>query len=380
MSNYYAWQSRIYDATRWAFLFGRDTVLDDLQLKPAEVVVEVGCGTGHNLENILKRVGERGVVFAVDCAEPMLAQCARRIRRKGWGNVRLVDREYGKAPVTGGTADVVLMSYSLSMMADWERVVDCALRELKVGGRIGVVDFCLENRSAVSTSFENWMTRNHVSIDRPYIKKLSSVFRPERSVTRKAFGGLWSYFEFIGQRLQTSPCYSDPAMANVYTRIPTPSHPSPNFNARPEGVLIDTVVLHATVLNTLEEVAEKFADPSSKVSAHYTIDRNGTIICHVAEDQRAWHAGQSRMKDGRVGVNDFSIGIELVNLNDGVDPFPKAQIEAMRALVKAITSRHPIRHIVTHYECADPPGRKSDPNGFQESWIAGLLGWPNSGH
>ena len=79
------------------------------------------------------------------------------------------------------------------------------------------------------------------------------------------------------------------------------------------------------------------------------------------------------MKDGRVGVNDFSIGIELVNLNDGVDPFPEAQIDAMRDLVKAITSRHPIRHIVTHYECADPPGRKSDPAGFQESWIAGLL-------
>ena len=96
MSAYYAWQSRIYDATRWAFLFGRETILDDLQLKPAEVVVEVGCGTGHNLEDILKRVGERGEVFAVDCAEPMLAQCARRIRRKGWKNVRLVDGSTGK--------------------------------------------------------------------------------------------------------------------------------------------------------------------------------------------------------------------------------------------------------------------------------------------
>jgi S-adenosylmethionine-diacylgycerolhomoserine-N-methlytransferase len=122
MSDYYAWQSRIYDATRWAFLFGREAILDDLQLKPAEVVVEVGCGTGHNLEDILKRVGERGEVFAVDCAEPMLAQCARRIRRKGWKNVRLVDREYGETPVTGGAADVVLMSYSLSMMADWAMV------------------------------------------------------------------------------------------------------------------------------------------------------------------------------------------------------------------------------------------------------------------
>src|SRR5688572_3314198 len=120
------------------------------------------------------------------------------------------------------------------------------------------------------------------------------------------------------------------------------SHPSPNFNARPEGVVIDTVVLHATVLNTLNEVAEKFSDAESCVSAHYTIDRDGTIVCHVEEDQRAWHAGQSKMKDGRVGVNDFSIGIELVNLNDGVDPFPEEQIQAMRDLVREIISRHPI--------------------------------------
>jgi len=155
--------------------------------------------------------------------------------------------------------------------------------------------------------------------------------------------------------------------------IPLPTHPSPNFNARPEGMVVDTVVLHATVLNTLQEVVDKFADPESQVSAHYTIDRDGTVVCHVAEDQRAWHAGQSRMNDGRTGVNDFSVGIELVNLNDGVDPFPKAQIKAMRRLVRSIISRHPIRYIVTHYQCADPPGRKSDPNGFHESWVKGLL-------
>jgi N-acetyl-anhydromuramyl-L-alanine amidase AmpD len=79
------------------------------------------------------------------------------------------------------------------------------------------------------------------------------------------------------------------------------------------------------------------------------------------------------MKDGRSGVNDFSIGIELVNLNDGFDPFPDEQLQAMRSLVKDIISRHPIRYIVTHYEVADPPGRKSDPAGFHESWVQGLL-------
>ena len=151
------------------------------------------------------------------------------------------------------------------------------------------------------------------------------------------------------------------------------SHPSPNCDARPAGIAVDTVVLHATVLDTLDQVIEKFRDPQCHVSAHYTIDRDGTIVSHVEEGQRAWHAGQSRMEDGRTGVNDFSIGIELVNRNDGIDPFPARQIQAMRELLKDIIARHPIRNIVMHYECAEPGGRKSDPLGFEAAWIRGLL-------
>ena len=150
-------------------------------------------------------------------------------------------------------------------------------------------------------------------------------------------------------------------------------HPSPNFNSRPQGTLVDTIVVHATVFNTLDEVVGHFADSEKQVSAHYTIDRDGTVVSHVPEDRRAWHAGESRMKDGRSNVNDFSIGIELVNLNDGVDPFPQSQISALRELLKEIIARHPIRHIVPHYEVAVPPGRKSDPAGFHESWFQGLL-------
>jgi N-acetyl-anhydromuramyl-L-alanine amidase AmpD len=150
-------------------------------------------------------------------------------------------------------------------------------------------------------------------------------------------------------------------------------HPSPNFNSRPQGTQADTVVVHATVFNSLDEVIRHFANPQTQVSAHYTIDRDGTVVSHVPEDQRAWHAGESRMKDGRVNVNDFSIGIELVNLNDGNDPFPALQLAALRELVKEIIARHPIHHIVPHYEVAVPPGRKSDPAGFDESWFRGLF-------
>jgi N-acetylmuramoyl-L-alanine amidase len=151
------------------------------------------------------------------------------------------------------------------------------------------------------------------------------------------------------------------------------NHPSPNFNERPPDTAIDTIVLHATVFETLDPVIRHFSDPEKQVSAHFTIDKDGTIVSHVAENKRAWHAGDSAMKDGRKNVNDFSIGIELVNRNDGTDPYPAEQLRALRRLLAELIERHPIRHIVAHYECAVPAGRKSDPAGFDRAWFEDLL-------
>jgi len=140
--------------------------------------------------------------------------------------------------------------------------------------------------------------------------------------------------------------------------------PSPNCDVRPRGVVVDTIVVHATVLNTPQEVVRRFADPRSGVSSHYTIDRDGSVIVHVDESLRAWHAGASRMPDGRVAANDFSIGIELVNRNDGRDPYPQPQVDALVSLIMEVSTRHPIRYIVSHAEIAVPPGRKTDPLGL----------------
>jgi S-adenosylmethionine-diacylgycerolhomoserine-N-methlytransferase len=200
MSRYYAWHSRIYDATRWAFLFDRDAILEDLQLERGQKVIEIGCGTGRNLAGLHRRLGSEGQILAVDCAAPMLARSATRIQKQELNNVRLIGVEYGRSPILAGRTDVVLMSYSLSMIPTWERVLECALHELKPGGRIGVVDFCMEDRTTATTEFAGWMAKNHVILDRRYRETLSSVFRPLKCITRKAFGGLWYYYRFVGER------------------------------------------------------------------------------------------------------------------------------------------------------------------------------------
>ncbi|HZH98533.1 MAG TPA: N-acetylmuramoyl-L-alanine amidase [Fimbriimonadaceae bacterium] len=142
----------------------------------------------------------------------------------------------------------------------------------------------------------------------------------------------------------------------------------PHRDARPKDMVVDTVVVHATVSPTLEGTTKWFMNPESKVSAHYTIGKDGSIMQHVSTFERAWHAGKSVDKEGREGVNSFSIGIELVNLNDGKDPYTRPQVEALYNIIAVMKRRFPIKYITSHEYIAVPKGRKSDPKGFP--WAA----------
>ncbi|MBM3618579.1 MAG: N-acetylmuramoyl-L-alanine amidase [Alphaproteobacteria bacterium] len=158
------------------------------------------------------------------------------------------------------------------------------------------------------------------------------------------------------------------------------SRPSPNHDSR-NGMAVDTLVIHFTGMRTAEEALERLTDPASKVSAHYTIDEDGTVYSHVAESERAWHAGVSHWR-GRDGVNAFSIGIELVNPGTefGYRAFPKSQMVALAELAQGILSRHaiPARNVVGHSDVA--PTRKDDPGHlFDWPWLAqqGIGLWPD---
>jgi len=141
---------------------------------------------------------------------------------------------------------------------------------------------------------------------------------------------------------------------------------SPNFGKRPKDAVIDTVVLHHTAGPSLRGTVLWFADTKSQVSAHFTIGKDGTIVQHVSLFNRAWHAGKSQDKFGREGVNDFSIGIEMVNVGDGKDPWTKEQVNAVHNLLAYLKDYAfpEIKQITSHEFIALPLGRKNDPLGF----------------
>src|SRR5690348_1834166 len=86
--------------------------------------------------------------------------------------------------------------------------------------------------------------------------------------------------------------------------------PSPNFNERASPVTM--LVLHYTGMETSAAAVERLKDPEAKVSCHYLVDEDGTVLRMVDEDKRAWHAGRSFWR-GAVDINSASIGIEIVN-------------------------------------------------------------------
>ena len=132
---------------------------------------------------------------------------------------------------------------------------------------------------------------------------------------------------------------------------------SPNFDERRPNF----VIIHHTSNDTAERALRTLSSPESRVSAHYLIDRDGTIIQLVDEKSRAWHAGKS-FWCGNTDMNSASIGIELDN--NGNEPFAKAQIDALLALLTDLQQRYnlPAANFIGHADVA--PARKEDPSIF----------------
>jgi N-acetyl-anhydromuramyl-L-alanine amidase AmpD len=167
--------------------------------------------------------------------------------------------------------------------------------------------------------------------------------------------------------------------------------PSRHFDARTE--IIDAVVLHYTATGCLEEAIDLMLTGENAVSAHFVIGRDGRIVQMVDIAKKAWHAGESEF-DGRSDVNDFSVGIELVNWGvlkerDGGffawpddygtkytgampvyaggqwwDPFMEEQYRVLAELIRQIRVYYPAvtpGRIIGHQDIARPTGRKIDP-------------------
>ena len=140
LERYYRFQSSIYDATRWLFLFGREVIIQEIRARIPEAaeIVEIGCGTGRNLAH-LARIFPEARITGIDLSPEMLAVAARRTAR--FGKRVTLCRYIQRGPLET-RPDAVLFSYSLSMMnPGWDELLASAAGSLGPSGIIAVVDF-----------------------------------------------------------------------------------------------------------------------------------------------------------------------------------------------------------------------------------------------
>jgi S-adenosylmethionine-diacylgycerolhomoserine-N-methlytransferase len=196
VERYYRFHSKIYDGTRWIFLFGRAALIQELSANRTRTnILEVGCGTGKNLINLCRNFPEADIT-GLDISEEMLKVARKKIGPLA-GQVTLLHKAYDQLLQPARPFDLILFSYSLSMInPGWDHAIECAYSDLAQGGLIAVVDF---NDSALFL-FKRWMRLNHVRMDGHLLPKLESRFQPRTLEIRRAYGGVWTYLIFLGEK------------------------------------------------------------------------------------------------------------------------------------------------------------------------------------
>ena len=194
LQRYYRFHARIYDATRWSFLFGRTDLIERLASRHAPAnILEIGCGTGSNLVRMARRFPQARLT-GLDLSADMLTRARRRLTPYG-DRITLLHQPYAGLPDHRPGFDLIVLSYCLSMInPGWEAVIANIRQDLAADGLIAVVDFHDSDQAA----FRRWMGVNHVRMTGQLLPELHARFRPLDTTVQRAYGGLWRYFRFIG--------------------------------------------------------------------------------------------------------------------------------------------------------------------------------------
>ena len=199
MDTVYRRQRHIYDLTRKYYLLGRDRLVRELDAKPGEAIVEIGCGTGRNLIRIAEHYpGTR--LYGLDASLEMLRTAREAVARAKLSD-RIAFRHALAEELTPGlfgldrNFDRAIFSYSLSMIPDWRGALRTAAKFVQPGGSIHVVDFGdLQSLWPVAArSLRAWLRLFHVAPRGELLVKLEARARERQDCALYLLPGRYAF-------------------------------------------------------------------------------------------------------------------------------------------------------------------------------------------
>lgn len=215
LESFYKGQAEGYDAFRERLLHGRDELFSGLNVPEGGVWVDMGGGTGANLERFASRINRLKAGYVVDLSPSLLEVATKRIEQRGWSHVKAVHADVIAFEPEQRPVDLVTFSYSLTMIPDWFAAIDHAHDLLRPGGVIAVVDFYVSRKHADSgrarhswwkrTFWPTWFNFDNVFPSPDHLPYLCNKFEPVSVVENVGSvkylpGARMPYYQFVGRK------------------------------------------------------------------------------------------------------------------------------------------------------------------------------------